>query len=442
MADAVAATGGRLLEGDPGDTFDGAGIDSRTISPGALFVPVRGDRDGHDFVPAAVAAGAGGYLTAAGRRVGGAFAIGVEDTEAALWGIGVLARTRVPEVVAITGSVGKTTTKDFLGHALGTSMVVGVTHASFNNELGMPITLLDAPEGAELVVAEIGERNPGDVHRGAELLRPRVGIVTNVGSAHVGVFGSMEAVEAGIGELPAALPAGGVAVLNADDPATPRLAARTGADVLSFGFDRGDVRAESLDIGGDLEARFGLRTPGGSASCRLRAAGPHIVHCALAAAAGAHALGVDVAEVAEALSAAHRSPHRMALHRAAGGWWILNDAYNANPDSMGAAIDSAARLAAGRGRPLALLGHMAELGDHAEEAHRRVGAQVREAGLLVVATGEHAELLSTHVAGSVTEAAALLRELAGGFRPDDVILLKASRVMGLEGAVALLETEA
>lgn len=446
VARAVAATGGTLLRGDPSDVFRDATQDSRSIRPGSLFVPVVGERDGHDFVPDALEAGAAGYLTnrmdPAPEHHGPAFAIAVPDTVVALADLGREARGRIPAVAAITGSAGKTTTKDLLGAILSQRFATGVAAGSHNNEIGMPLTLVNAPDDAEVVVAEIGARRPGDVQWGAELLRPTVGVVTNVGSAHIGEFGSREAIAATKGELVEALGHDDVAVLNADDALVAGMAKRTEARVLTFSVEAGthaDVAVSDAEIGPDLTARFTLATPSGRVACELPGAGPHILSCAAAAGTAALALGAAPDDVAAGLGAAGRSAHRMVLEHSAGGWVVLDDAYNANPESMAAALRSAAAIADAGGRVMALLGHMAELGREAADAHRDVAALHRAHGFeVVVAIGEHAELVSEHVATDPMAGADMLRRLAGGFRPGDVIVVKASRVVGLEVAVPSL----
>lgn len=447
VAEAAAATSGTVLWGDPGDGFRDATQDSRRVQPGMLFVPVKGDRDGHDFVAAALAAGAAGFLTSRGvpdDAVRGGFAVEVDDTLTALADLGRHARTRIPAVAAITGSAGKTTTKDYLAAIVSRFAVTGVAPGSHNNEIGMPLTLVNAPGTAEVVVAEIGARGPGDVKWGAELLRPGVGVVTNVGSAHLGEFGSRDAIARTKGELVEALECDAVAVLNADDELVMAMAGRTTARVVTFsaaGASGADVTVVDASFAADLTATFKLETPEGPIACETHGAGPHILACAAAAAAAAQALGASPEDISTGLREVDRSAHRMQLHTSVGGWHVVDDAYNANPESMAAALASAAAIVTGDGRALALLGHMAELGSSAADAHREVAEGHRRHGFdVVVAVGEHAELVSDHVAGDPGAGAEMLRFLAGGFRPGDVIVVKASRVVGLDAAVpALLE---
>jgi len=440
VAEAVAATAGRLLRGDPADAFFGVTQDSREVRPGDLFVPVAGDRDGHAFVEAALESGATGYVSARGVVEEGGFAIGVTDTLVALADLGHAARERIPKLVAVTGSAGKTTTKDFLAAILDRRLTIGVAPGSHNNEIGMPMTLLNAPDDADVVIAEIGARNSGDVLWGARLLRPDVGIVTNVGSAHIGVFGSREAIAKTKGELVEALESGAVAVLNADDPLVLAMAERTVARVVTFGVrSDADVSATDVEVDEHLTARFRLVTQAGSVRCEIPAAGRHLVECAVAAAAAALNAGAGLDDIAAGLAEAPRSAHRMEVHHAEGGYRIINDAYNANPESMAAALEAARHMAGEGGRALAILGHMAELGDTAPDEHRRLGDLHREHGFdAVVAVGEHAEHVSEHVAEDARGAVARLEEIVGGFREGDVIVIKASRVVGLEEAMVHL----
>lgn len=398
-------------------------------------------RDGHDFLGAAVDGGAGAVLTARRHPVAGAPAtIAVDDPAAALTALAASLRARLDEVVAITGSAGKTTTKDLLAHVLSTTRRVGRAHGSFNNEIGVPVTVVNTPDDARTLVAEIGARRPGNIAEGCRVLRPTVGVLTIVGTAHIGIFGSQDAIAATKGELAEAVGADGHVVLNADDPRVMAMRTRTDARTVTYALDAdADVRAENLVFDTDLTARFTLHTPDGSADCVLPAAGPHIVSCALAAAAAAHAMDVDAETTAFALADAERSGQRMQIEFALGGWRVLNDAYNASPEAMHAAIAAARHLAGDDGRALALVGHMAELGDHATERHAAVGADLRHNGFdHVVAVGELADLLSSETVDDPVAGAQRLRELAGGFRPGDVILVKASRVVGLERAVPVL----
>ena len=441
-SDVAAATGGRLV--GPDVTVSGAAIDSRLVSGGELFVPVVADRDGHDFVPAALAAGAAAYLTARGPmpQAEGATAVEVGDTGRALTALGAHGRNLLDggvdggveggidgRVVGITGSVGKTSVKDLLAAALGARWRTTSSAGSFNNELGVPLTLLGAPAGTQALVIEMGARGAGHVADLCAVARPTVGVVTRVAAVHTETFGTIDDVAEAKSELVAALPASGVAVLNAADPRVAAMAGRTDARVLRFG-EGGDVRAEAVELDAELHPTFRLVTPWGRADVRLTVRGLHMVDNALAAAAAALVCDVPLDAAAAALGTAGVSRWRMELVTLPSGARLLNDAYNANPVSMAAALRALAGLDARR--RVAVLGLMAEIGPSSDGEHRAVGALARELGLEVVAVGVPA-YGGTPVA-DVAAAATVLGDLG----PDDAVLLKGSRVAGLERLVDVL----
>jgi len=420
----LALACGGALSG-PDVEVDGATNDSRSLRPGQLFVPLVAERDGHGFVPAALAAGAAAYLTA--RRPVGGTAIVVDDTSAALLACGRLARTRLPErVVGVTGSVGKTSVKDLLASALAGTWATAASERSFNNEIGVPLTLLGAPDGTEAVVLEMGARGTGHVRLLCEVGRPTVGVVTLVAAVHTELFGSIEDVATGKGELVEALPASGTAVLNADDERVAAMAARTVARVLLFG-ERGEVRAEEVACDDELRPSFRLCTPWGDAQVRLEVRGAHQVGNALAAAAAALACGVALPAVAEGLARAALSPLRMDLQRTRSGALVLNDAYNANPTSMAAALHALAALP-GSGRRVAILGPMTELADPAA-AHAEVAALATSLGIELIPT-------ATHLYGQPSADNPI--GALGPIRKGDAVLVKASRAARLEHTAAAL----
>lgn len=420
-ASEIASAVGGTLVGDDVEV-DGATHDSRDVAPGALFVPVRGTRDGHDFVEAALAAGAGAYLTA--RPPVGGTAVVVDDPEAALTDLARWVRGRLPDhVVGITGSVGKTSTKDLAAAVLGRRHQTAASLRSFNNELGVPLTIVNAPDGTEALVAEMGMRGHGHIAHLCDVARPTVGVVTAVELVHVELVADLEGVARAKGELVEALPAGGAAVLNADDPLVAAMADRTEARILTFGLS-GEVRAERIHLDGDLRASFRLRSPWGDEDVRLAVRGEHQVGNALAAAAVGLLSDVAPVDVAAGLGEATLSPWRMDLRRTARGAVVLNDAYNAGPASVAAALRSLAHLEADR--HVAVLGEMAELGDHGEAAHRDVGDLARRLGIRLIAVG--APAYGGEDVADIDGALAALGELG----PGDAVLVKASRVAGLE----------
>ena len=420
------ATGGTVS--GPEVTVDGARIDSRLVSGGELFVALRADRDGHDFAASAFAAGAGACMV--DRPVEGGTTVVVDDTAVALTRLATRARERLPErVVGITGSVGKTSTKDLLAAALAGRYRVHASPKSFNNELGVPLTVLDTPDGTEAVVVEMGARGRGHIADLCAVARPLVGVITTVGLSHSQFFGTIEDVAVAKGELVEALPMHGTAVLNADAPLVAGMAGRTRARVLTFGA-AGDVRAEDIRLDGDLRPAFRLRTPWGDASVVLRVRGHHQVANALAAAAAALACDAGVDHVAAGLGDAELSPWRMELHRAPSGAVVLNDTYNANPLSVEAALRALAELPARR--RTAILGIMAELGDVGPAEHARMGALAAALGIRVIAVA------APDYGGEQVLHAGQALELLGPLDDGDAVLIKGSRAAGLEIAAGTL----
>jgi UDP-N-acetylmuramoyl-tripeptide--D-alanyl-D-alanine ligase len=420
-SDLAAALDGRL--DGPDVVVDGATIDSRAVRAGQLFVPIVAERDGHDFIPAALEAGAVAYLST-GVRHGGT-AVLVDDTVAALQAAGRLARAALPApVVGVTGSVGKTSVKDLLAAALGAWFRTAASERSFNNELGVPLTLLGAPDGTEAVVVEMGARGVGHIAELCAIASPTIGVVTRVAAVHTEVFGSIEEVARTKGELVEALPFAGTAVLNADDERVAAMAGRTTASVLTYG-SAGEVRALDLRLDDSLHPRFRLVTPWGEADVALAVRGLHQAENALAAAAAALAAGVDLAAVAAALGTAELSPWRMDLRTAASGARVLNDAYNANPTSVRAALASLAALPAER--RIAVVGRMAELGPSEVDDHQGIVAEARRLGIEVLAVG-------TSLYGDVPTVADVDAALdaLGELTEADAVLVKGSRVAGLE----------
>ncbi|MGW0707755.1 UDP-N-acetylmuramoyl-tripeptide--D-alanyl-D-alanine ligase [Streptomyces sp. NPDC002643] len=436
--------------------------DSREVEPGSLFVAFVGERvDGHDYATAVVEAGAAAVL--ASRPVG-VPAIVVPDVPRAL---GALARHVVTKLgatlVALTGSAGKTSTKDLIAQVLQRKAPTVWTPGSFNNEIGLPLTALSATGETRFLVLEMGARGIGHIRYLTDLTPPRIGLVLNVGTAHIGEFGGREQIAQAKGELVEALPPaseGGAAILNADDPLVRAMASRTKAKVLLFGeSDEADVRAENVTLTDAGQPMFRLHTPSGASDVTMRLYGEHHVSNALAAAAVAHELGMSAEEIATALSeAGSLSRWRMEVTERPDGVTVVNDAYNANPESMRAALRALAAMGeasrAKGGRTWAVLGKMAELGDEALAEHDAVGrlAVRLNVGKLVAVGGREASWLQlgAYNEGSwgeesvhVSDAQAAVDLLRSQLRPGDVVLVKASRSVGLESvAQALLQTGA
>jgi UDP-N-acetylmuramoyl-tripeptide--D-alanyl-D-alanine ligase len=436
VADAV---GGTLVGADPATLVTGpVEFDSRLIGPGGLFVAFDGAKvDGHDFAAAAVAAGAVAVL---GTRETGAPTILVTDCLAAMGALARAVLDRLPglTVVGITGSSGKTSTKDLIGQLLARLGQTIAPAGSFNNELGLPHTVLRADEDTRYLVLEMGARGPGHLTYLCGIAPPRIGVVINVGVAHIGEFGSVDAIEAAKGELVAALPVGGTAVLNADDPRVRAMAARTGAAVVLAG-EAGDatVRASGVDLDDRGRARFTLSTPEGDTAVTLRISGRHQVGNALLAGAVARAAGMPTAQIGPALSElALVSTRRMDVFDRPDGVTVIDDSYNANPASTAAALRALVAIGQGR-RRIAVLGYLAELGEHEQDGHEEVGRVAAGLGvdLIVVvgaaASGIHDGATSvSHWGGDsvlVTDQEAALAWLRERLRPGDVVLVKGSR---------------
>jgi UDP-N-acetylmuramoyl-tripeptide--D-alanyl-D-alanine ligase len=427
-------------------------IDSRQVRPGGLFAALPGTRaDGHDFASQALAAGASAVLAA---RPPGVPALIVGDVEAAL---GALARAVVDRaagltIVAVTGSAGKTTTKDLAAQLIESLGPTVAPRGSFNNEIGHPLTVLRVTEQTRYLIAEMSARGAGHIAALCEISPPRLGAVLCVGHAHTGEFGGVDEVAKAKAELPAALPADGAAVLNADDPRVLAMALETAARVVTFGrSSRADVRADDVVLDEAGRPGFTLRTAAGSAPVRLRLHGEHNVTNALAAAAMAVELGMDAAAAAAGLSAATaRSRWRMEVTRRPDGVTVVNDAYNASPEAVRAALSALTAIARG-GRAFAVLGHMAELGAEAEELHEVAGRQAARAGLaglivvgeqaLPMLAGARAELSWRGELLPVPDAAAAVAAVEERLRPGDTVLVKASRAAGLERVALALTGE-
>ncbi|AXT84731.1 UDP-N-acetylmuramoyl-tripeptide--D-alanyl-D-alanine ligase [Aeromicrobium sp. A1-2] len=442
LRDIAVATGG-VVSGDERIVVDApATVDSRAIEVGGLFVAVAGDRvDGHDYVEQAMAAGAAAVLSS--REVGVPSVVVANVTEA----LGRLARHVLDlaediTVVAITGSSGKTSTKDLLAQVLEPEGSTIATVGNFNNELGVPLTVLHVDELTRFLVVEMGARGIGDIAALCRIAPPSVGVVLNVGRAHIGEFGSAEAIARTKGELVEAVNQDGVAVLNADDALVLAMAERTDGAIMTFGV-AGDVEVADVRVDESGSPHFTLRHGGRSVGVQVPLIGEYHVANAAAAATVALALGVGLATIAGRFATAlPRSSMRMERHVREDGVVIVNDAYNANPESMAAALRAVAAI--GNGRAVAVLGEMLELGDGSHEAHRQIGLLAAELGFLrVVAVGEGARGIVEGAGGiavSVDTVDVAVHTLSASLSGDEVVLVKASRGGRLERvADALLE---
>ena len=449
----IATVLGAQMSG-PGDrtaVLTALTADSRTVSSGALFVALRGDHaDGQDFVMTATAAGAAASLTR--HPVEGALCLVVVDP---LVGLGRLSRYLVDrasaaglQVIGITGSVGKTSTKDVLAQVLERAGPTVAAIGNLNNELGVPLTVGRVDEQTRFLVAEMGARGIGHIAYLCDIAPPRVGVVLNVGQAHVGEFGGQAAIARAKGELVEALPPDGWAVLNIDDPLVWSMRRRSRARVLPWSTTQplqDGVWASGLV--GDAHGRYSFTLHDGrenqSESVQLQLTGRHQVPNAVAAAAAAVAVGLELDQVAVALAGAdRRSPWRMEMHDRSDGVTVINDSYNANPDSMRAALTTLAELGRSGRHTWAVLGDMLELGETAAEEHAAIGRFAAQSGVEhLVAIGEYAaRITSAAVAAglpstravTVTAKADAVAVVASDLGPGDVVLVKASRGLALD----------
>jgi UDP-N-acetylmuramoyl-tripeptide--D-alanyl-D-alanine ligase len=459
------AVRGELVGVEPTAVVDGAvTIDSREAGPGGLFVALPGERvDGHDFVGTAAAAGVTAALTT--RPVDGSPCIVVDDAERALGDLARLVIGRLPDltVIGLTGSTGKTSTKDLIGQLIRPYGETVCPEGSFNNELGHPLTALQATASTKFLVAEMGARHTGDITYLSGITPPAVGLVLNVGTSHIGEFGSQDNIAIAKGELIEAVRPGGTAVLNADDHRVAAMRSRTHERVLTFGeAPEADVRASDVKVDGEGQAAFTLHVggsarsgaPAWSGAVQLHLIGEHHVSNALAAAAVAAAVGLTPEQIADGLNAAQRvSAARMEMTERADGVTIINDAFNANPDSTRAALKSLVAIGRSRGaRTWAVLGEMLELGDTSADEHDAIGrlaVRLDVNRLVVVGAGAKPIHLGASLEGSwgnestfVETIADALELLRGELRAGDVVLVKSSKAAKLRSlADALVEAQ-
>lgn len=449
---------------DPDETIGAVVTDSRLVQPGDLFVALPGERvDGHQFVQDAVRAGARAVLLsrptvgagleptqARGATVGaghrpaptnGVTYFHVEDTVRALGELGAYWRRKMPaKVIGITGSVGKTSTKEVLASVLSSRYVTLRSEKSYNNEIGLPLTLLALRPGMERAVLEMGGAyRMGELQFLCSLAQPSIGVVTNVGPVHLERMGTIERIAQTKAELVACLPADGVAILNVDDPLVRGMAAVARCPVLWYGLDTSaEVRADEIETLGLQGVRFRLQV--GRSSCWVHTPllGRHSVHIALAAAAAAHADGLDFEEIGSALRNLPTAL-RLIVNPGINGSTVIDDTYNASPASVLAALDLLAEL---EGRRIAVLGDMAELGSYAEEGHRKVGARAAGVCDLLYLIGPLSRITAEEAVSSGMEpgrvhhfpaAAEIEADLQAVLQERDIVLVKGSRAMALEG---------
>jgi UDP-N-acetylmuramoyl-tripeptide--D-alanyl-D-alanine ligase len=432
---------GAVVRGDPEAVLCGVAIDSRAVSRGMLFVALRGSRtDGHRYVGDALRAGARGALvsTDVPEAPEGSVLVRVEDTLAAFQRLARAIRDRMGlHVVGITGSVGKTTTKEMAASVAARAYRTARSPENWNTEIGVPLVLANLPRDREVAVLELAMRGPGQIRELVEICRPTVGVLTTVGHSHLDFFESREELAQAKGELLEGIGPGGVAIANADDPLARAQLSRSRGRRLTFGLRAGDVTAEDVRPRGLGGTTFRLRTPDGTAQVSLAVPGLHAVYNALAAAAVGTALGMAPSEIARGLEETRPLPMRLQVRRVR-GVTVLDDTYNSSPQSVEAALDVLSGTSASP--RIAVLGDMKELGKHSVDAHRQVGALAARSGVdLLIAYGPASEETARaareaglrHVVHTtdLEEVVGLLRDAAV---PGAVVLVKGSRVMAME----------
>ena len=436
VAEIIEATGGQLFCGDLTRTFTGVSIDSRRITADDLFIAIKGEvHDGHRFIGSVIEQGVNGCLI--DQRKTDMFSkqkwsdtsvvcITVNDTTKALGNMAAFNRRRTPvSVIAVTGSNGKTSTRKMISGVVSRRFCTLSTQGNLNNDIGLPLTLLNLNRDHQWAVVELGMNRPGEIERLAEICLPDVGLITNIGPAHLEGLGSMEAVMKAKGELLGKIKPDGTAILNADDPRLLKLANITSVNVLFFGMSRdAAIRAESVEEKGE-GLSFSLVLPGETISIHLKTPAMFMISNALAAAAAGHLLGLTAVEIKNGLEAFRPIQGRMNIHNTGKGIHIIDDTYNANPGSMQAAISTLTSLK-GNNKGFLIAGDMLELGNHSAPMHRKIGAvaaRSKIAGLYV--TGKYAEDVA---AGALEE----------HMRPDDIF--KGTREEIVEAVTARLNT--
>jgi UDP-N-acetylmuramoyl-tripeptide--D-alanyl-D-alanine ligase len=457
IEEVLKATRGKLLQGNGNTFFQGISTDSRTVAEGELFIALKGSRfDGHHYALEALKKKAGGVLIEE-DKVGDIWwngyrskpVIAVRDTLSALGDIAQNWRRkyRTP-VVALTGSNGKTTTKEMIAACLETTFPLLKTKGNLNNLIGLPLTLLTLTEKERVVILEMGMNVPGEIRRLTEIAEPDVGLITNIQTVHLEGMGSLERLKEEKGELFRRMRGDGTILVNQDDPRVMELASGYRGQKITFGIEHpAEVMAKEIRLRGEEGTSFTLILEGEAMEIHLRLLGRHFVANALSAVAAACLFGVEMKQVKEALEHFQPFPMRMEVVPLKGGMTLINDAYNANPNSMELALETLMEVK-GKGRAIAVLGDMLELGEFAKEAHQQLGQKVGELSIdFLLTLGEEAPVVvesairhgsppeRTKVVGSHSEAVSILREMA---QNGDWILVKGSRGMAMEKIVKSL----
>ncbi len=454
----LKATGGTMVCGSLDGEFTGVGIDSRTISADQLFVAIAGDtHDGHRFVADVLDWGVSGFIVARDRVGGlpldriasqGKFCMSVEDTTRALGDLARFNRRRGSlAVLAVTGSSGKTSTRLMMDLVIGRQLEALATDGNLNNHIGVPLTLLRLAPEHKAAVLELGMNHSGEIRYLGGICEPDVGVITNVGPAHLEGLGSLENVARAKGELLETLRPGGTVVLNADDPLVASLKSETDCPVVFFGeSEKAQVRAENISLT-EAGTTFDLITPVGHIAVTLATAARVMVANALAAAAAGDVMGVPLDRIKAGLEDFEPRPGRMGIRNLARGVRLIDDTYNANPASMRAAIETLSIMGAGQCRTIAVLGDMLELGERSADMHRSIGQMVADSHIdRLYTAGEFAASLADGAReGGMAEekivcdtkdtiTGQLITDLEGG----DLVLVKGSRGMAMETVVTAI----
>lgn len=450
LAEIIQATRGRLLQGDGRVIVSGIATDTRSIKPGELFIALNGENfNGHHFVTAAANAGAGAAVVMAeGDYPSDLTLVRVADTTAALGDIARFHRKRFPiPLIGITGSNGKTTTKDFIAAVLAQEKTIVKTEGNFNNEIGLPLTLLKIGADTEIAVVEMGMRGLGQIARLAQIAFPDIGIITNVGLSHLEILGSQENIARAKAELIEALPQGGLAITNGDDPLVRKMKAGAGVKTVYYGIEAADLDCRADEIRPTNEGmEFTVSTKRGEISLRLPLPGRHNIYNALAAVALAVELGITTQSIRNGLAQPNLTGRRLKITKHQ-GFSIIDDTYNASPTSVMAALQVLSQ--SGPGRKIAVLADMLELGPDAATLHYQLGRYAGEHGVdQLFGFGELAREYVTAFNGIYAERgeyfsdkAQLIARLREFVQPGDYVLVKGSRGMKMEEVVADLSGE-
>jgi UDP-N-acetylmuramoyl-tripeptide--D-alanyl-D-alanine ligase len=458
LEEVLRATGGKLLQGERNAFFQGISTDSRTVNKEELFIALKGPHyDGHQFALQALEKKAGGIVIEEDKigdfRWNGYPPKAVIAVKDSLQALGDIARDRRRKygtpVVALTGSNGKTTTKEMISACLETTFPILKTKGNWNNLIGLPLTLLNLTEKERVVVLEMGMNVPGEIRRLTEIAEPDIGLITNIQKVHLEGLGSLERLKEEKGELFRRMKQDGAILVNQDDPSVIELASNFSGQRITFGIEKpSDIMAKEIRLRGIEGTSFNLIIGGEEIEVTLPALGRHFVPNALAAIGVATLFGIEAKKAKETLEHYHLLPMRMEVCRLSCGEILINDAYNANPKSMELALETLAEVK-GKGRSIAVLGDMLELGDFTEEAHLQLGKKVRELSIdLLLALGEKAPLVvesaihnglepeRARVVGSHSEAISILKQV---IQKGDWILIKGSRRMAMEKIVESLK---